>query len=556
MESKRILLVCANPRGTDALRLAQEERTLKESLKLSPHRSHLDVTVLNAATIDDLRRQLLAAQYDLVHFSGHGTRAGLVFEDTEGRLMVPDSASLGALLERRGVSAALLNACYSLSAGSFSSLGVEYTVAMEGPIADDAAIEFTRGFYDALGAGLAIPDAYEEGLSCVALKSMQLSAVLLRKGQTTSVTETPLTGRKVDDSAAGRRADRQTETHHLLLGVALDTSGSMESSIRNEQRGNLSRLSSARDSLSRLARNITRELRAGASDPRKALCRIFVYAFGLRYGDVADLVSLAKVADSVDIRREVDARRQRLESEARDRYSGLSDLGSLARGYGFGGLVDDIERSVRAGAERAGRERIASEMSSLLLDRANALGDSTVTPSDLADLLDRPTNGDVLEDVEPLIYGATPMLAAVSRVRDRFERTPSPTSATEDRVFLIVSDGDPTDGDPRSGFASLRASGVTIVACYVTDGDIANPRLLLASPAKHWPAGAHLMFDAASVIDDKGPFAKHLLRRGWCIEPGARLFVQVNHSDVLEEFIEMAASPLSVEGHAALPRGR
>lgn len=43
---------------------------------------------------------------------------------------------------------------------------------MDGPISDKAAIEFTRGFYDALGVGKSLREAFEEGCSNVALKGL------------------------------------------------------------------------------------------------------------------------------------------------------------------------------------------------------------------------------------------------------------------------------------------------------------------------------------------------------------------------------------------------
>ncbi len=83
MKATNILLVCANPRGTDSLRTAQEDRTLRESIQLSRHRDQINIQTLNAATIDDLRRALLNDAFDIVHFSGHGTQQGLVFEDSD-----------------------------------------------------------------------------------------------------------------------------------------------------------------------------------------------------------------------------------------------------------------------------------------------------------------------------------------------------------------------------------------------------------------------------------------------------------------------------------------
>jgi len=52
----RILLVCANPRGTDPLRTAEEDRTLRESIQLSPNRDKVVVDPLNAATVKEFVR--------------------------------------------------------------------------------------------------------------------------------------------------------------------------------------------------------------------------------------------------------------------------------------------------------------------------------------------------------------------------------------------------------------------------------------------------------------------------------------------------------------------
>jgi hypothetical protein len=57
----------------------------------------------------------------------------------------------------------VLNACYGLAQGQLISLGVDFTIAMENEVADSAAREFARGFYDALGAGKEIEFAYREG---------------------------------------------------------------------------------------------------------------------------------------------------------------------------------------------------------------------------------------------------------------------------------------------------------------------------------------------------------------------------------------------------------
>jgi hypothetical protein len=69
----RVLLVWANPRGTDAIRLGEEDRTLRESIRLSPHRDRIKVETIQAATIG--RPELPAHQLDTDRTSGRSWRA-------------------------------------------------------------------------------------------------------------------------------------------------------------------------------------------------------------------------------------------------------------------------------------------------------------------------------------------------------------------------------------------------------------------------------------------------------------------------------------------------
>ncbi len=537
-----VLLVCANPRGTDPLRTAEEERVLKEAVRLSPHRDRISITVLNAATIDDVRRELLRQPFQVVHFSGHGTDSGLVFEDTSGRLMVPDSAALAELLHRRGASTALLNACYSLATGSLASIGLDYTIAMEGPIGDDAAIEFTRGFYDAIGAGLAIPEAYEEGLSCARLKHLSPNAVLLRKGETHIADE-----RMAPNMVEHERGTAGTAP--ALIGVAIDTSGSMEASINNDRNRELSRLEGVRDALLRYANHFRDILTA--SDQQPSL-RLFAYAFGLRSGEVADLLSLIRAARSINVSQEVEKRKSHYVADARRKASDYAGLAGLARSYGFGSIVSSVENAATAAVEQEIRSRIASEIAALLLQHAAKLGDTTTTPNELAELFDD-TTAAKFADLEPIIYGNTPMVAVASAVHNRFEREPKRPG--EHRMFLLVSDGEPTDGDPLPKFKELRDHGVTVVTCYVTNHDVVSPRLLRRSPEPTWPKEAKLMFDGASPLEEHDVFSRQLLRSGWVIEPQARLFLQVNHSELLADFVQTVASTFAPTVDV-LPKGR
>src|SRR5947209_5902936 len=116
----KVLALFANPRGTNTLRLGEEDRVLQECIRRSKNRDSIQLTIRHAVTVDDARRALLDDTYDVVHFSGHGTGTGLAFEDSAGRLYVPPRDALAELLKEFSppLGCVLLNACYSMNQGN------------------------------------------------------------------------------------------------------------------------------------------------------------------------------------------------------------------------------------------------------------------------------------------------------------------------------------------------------------------------------------------------------------------------------------------------------
>ena len=536
---QRVLVVFANPTGTDALRLASEERAIKESIKLSKYR-HIDVRTLPASTVHDLRRALLEEEYDIVHISGHGTRSGLVLEKEDGsRHVVPQAAlaeTLAAYAQPKGhLECVLLNACYSISTGTFASLGLPFTIAMDGPISDLAAIEFSRGFYDALGAKKGIEFSYEEGCRAVALAAPGTSfdPLFLRAGESATAVRPREAGRTRSEPA------EEMASHPLLVGFALDVSASMQGSMRNDTGAEASRLQGFRDSLQRAL--------VGARDGLKqhhdhADASIFAYAFGLRHRAIeyADLLSLISLGQDLISKEEIERLkdkhtrlvRQKYEASAQ-RYGGLADL---ARGY-LGGVVDQIADDFRANAEREVRDRVQADIAGQIAERLDQAGETTMSIRQLADLWDESEG--VLADAEALIFGRTPMAGALRAVAERFDRELRSRADDPIATLFLLSDGDPTDGEPEPHLSRIHDLGVSVVSCFVTGSDIADPRTLYSSPQTGWSQGARRMFDAASQLADDSEFGRFLLRKGWVIHPGARLFVQINHTVVLNELVEM-----------------
>jgi CHAT domain len=171
---KRIILVlAASPANQARLRLDTEVREIDQGLRLSQQREQFDLQQRWAVRPDDLRRALLDIQPQVLHFCGHGEgTAGLVLEDESGNAKLVSTAALTSLFQlfsSRGLECVVLNACYSEVQADAIAQHIPYVVGMNDAIGDTAAVKFSVGFYDALGAGWSYPDAYRLGCNAIAL---------------------------------------------------------------------------------------------------------------------------------------------------------------------------------------------------------------------------------------------------------------------------------------------------------------------------------------------------------------------------------------------------
>jgi len=159
-----ILFVGSNPLDTSRLRLGEEIRQITEGLKRSQYRDRFLFEQRWATRPRDFSRALLELKPRIVHFSGHGAGAeGLAFEDESGMAKLIESDKLAQLfgLFSDFVECVVLNACYSETQAAAISKHIPYVIGMTRAVEDRAAIEFSVGFYDALGNGESIDFAYQ-----------------------------------------------------------------------------------------------------------------------------------------------------------------------------------------------------------------------------------------------------------------------------------------------------------------------------------------------------------------------------------------------------------
>lgn len=181
-----ILFLTADPSNASRLRLGEEAREIQEKLQLAQMRERFVLHQRHAVRPTDLTQAMLDVKPQIVHFSGHGLATGaLCFEDKQGQIQPIEPDALAALFELVSdhVGCVLLNACYSETQASAIGKHIPYVIGMNRAIGDEAAIAFAIGFYQALGNGRPIDDAYRFGVVQIRLHGIaeHLTPVLFKR---------------------------------------------------------------------------------------------------------------------------------------------------------------------------------------------------------------------------------------------------------------------------------------------------------------------------------------------------------------------------------------
>ena len=236
----RILVVLSDPPEYVALDL-ERERALIE--KTWARQEGIEVDFMERVSITALQQRLVHERYHVLHYMGHGAfdeysgQGVLVMQDAAGHGQLVDGSSLGILLrDVRSLRLAFLNACDTATvtrdqgldpfAGVASAMvmaGIPAVVAMQFPISDEAAINFSGTFYPLLAQGNPVDVAVAEGRRAIRLvdsRSMEWGTPVLfmraPKGDIFRVRDqqpaaTPST--QLPETAAAPRIDKPQEKH-------------------------------------------------------------------------------------------------------------------------------------------------------------------------------------------------------------------------------------------------------------------------------------------------------------------------------------------------------
>ena len=141
---------------------------------------------------------------------------------------------------------------------------------------------------------------------------------------------------------------------------------------------------------------------------------------------------------------------------------------------------------------------------------------------------------ELMDTVEPYIYGGTPLIQAMNEACSLFSNQ---DYIDKTKLLFILSDGMPGDGSnpPKQKLAEL---GVKVISCFITAENISDPKHLYSDECPQWSQPAKFMFDMSSTIPTELLPRTIFVKRDWKIETTnneTRLFMQINHPDIIED---------------------
>lgn len=173
----RVLIAGANPAEVCHLDLDKERRLLLEPLTWLRRTRCVVVDHLAHARLQELEDRLSRGTYHVLHFMGHGAWGAeggvLLFENESGGSDPVSFDRLATLLGDGTLRLVVLNACEGARSSEVEPLkgvaqslvraGIPAVAAMQLPVSDEAAVNFTRAFYRSLSRGEPVEAAVARG---------------------------------------------------------------------------------------------------------------------------------------------------------------------------------------------------------------------------------------------------------------------------------------------------------------------------------------------------------------------------------------------------------
>jgi hypothetical protein len=176
------LFLFSNPVGLDRVRLDKEDRILTNLSR--QFQSSVSVERLHASDVQDIHSLLVDGSYDVIHFSGHGSKDGIFLEKQDlltGELV--SARRLFSLLELppKPPLLVVLLCCYSTNSISVLANAAPFVITSSDSVADSTCLVFVEGFYEQLFRGRPVQFSFDHARSYMRAKNVSCDNFVLSR---------------------------------------------------------------------------------------------------------------------------------------------------------------------------------------------------------------------------------------------------------------------------------------------------------------------------------------------------------------------------------------
>jgi hypothetical protein len=161
--TRRVLMLTASPLDARRVRIDEEYRDVREKIQqITSPKIKLEFVLETAVRSTDLLTRLLNAEAEIFHFSGHASTKGLILEDASGASRLVDTAVIAGFFQQMAgtIKCAVLNACFTQDLANVIAAHIEVVIGCDSSVDDEAAIAFSRAFYQSLATGRSYKDSF------------------------------------------------------------------------------------------------------------------------------------------------------------------------------------------------------------------------------------------------------------------------------------------------------------------------------------------------------------------------------------------------------------
>lgn len=174
-EKITVLFMASNPLNAQQLRLDEEAREIQEMIRKSDHRDSVLFKTRWATRALDVIQAINEENPTVIHFSGHGSEVEeIVFQDNQGNAkFVSKEAIVQTMMSASDtIKLVFFNTCFSYGQAQAVVEHVDAAIGMTESIGDEAARVFAAQFYSAVGFGLSLSKAFEQGKAALMLEGI------------------------------------------------------------------------------------------------------------------------------------------------------------------------------------------------------------------------------------------------------------------------------------------------------------------------------------------------------------------------------------------------